>query len=72
MGPAGDCARTGRREREMTTMIMLYQAACTRYRPETIRRHEARLVGAIYARLEALRELVYLRRIHGETTPRDL
>jgi hypothetical protein len=44
-------------------MSELYQAACTRYRPETIRRHEARLVGAIYARLEALREIEYLRRV---------
>jgi hypothetical protein len=47
----------------MTTMIMLYQAACTRYRPETIRRHESRLIGAIYVRLEALREIEYLQRV---------
>jgi hypothetical protein len=46
-----------------TLMTELYQAACARYQPETIQRHEARLVGAIYTRLGRLRELAYLRRV---------
>jgi hypothetical protein len=46
-----------------THMLDLYRPICARYRPETIRRHESRLVGAIYARLEALRMLEYLRAI---------
>jgi hypothetical protein len=46
-----------------THMLDLYRPICARYRPETIQRHEARLIGAIYARLEALREIDYLQRV---------
>lgn len=43
----------------MTDNLMgsIYRMICDRHRPETIQRHENRLVGAIYVRAEALRAI---------------
>lgn len=51
----------------MTRISEMYREVSARYRPETIQRRESRLVGAIYARCEALSTIDYLRGIQ----PRD-
>lgn len=48
-------------------MIDLYRMVCDRYRPDTIRRHENRIVAALYVRVEALREIA--RSLKREATP---